>query len=431
LFEEEDSDCEEEEFNEEDGGHRPVDPLGRTLDARPTARRSGPRVSQPAASREAAGAVFRKLAPGLLTSAMQLGAAPGGIEGYTVQCLACVQKHNHVLTENRRLGRPLGAGSHAQSVSMDNEVVTAVTPPERRRAGCAYILDSFARGVAFTKLPESIFDDADESARLFADAELSSRDSQSVVMVCEKVRRLCIEGNADPSAGVPDWGTSACFSVLKFRQFRAPVFLMYSRTSPSFTSGPGRNVASVPWPDSRFFASACSGLAQEFVLIQAFDEVSRYAASIRSCQNTNCFPRPSSMTRMYNDCGRHTGETSSSAASDAASLSSPDKVGLATALLGDSPASQTSASNSGSNSASISSAEKTCTPHVDSSPDVTDLTLDSVACTAEATDADMSLNDTVDGEGVSRSLDATFSDIELVHVGQVLCNSNCNMDIDE
>jgi len=28
-------------------------------------------------------------------------------------------------------------------------------------------------------------------------------------------------------------------------------------------------------------------------------------------------------------------------------------------------------------------------------------------------------------------LDATFSDIELVHVGQVLCNSNCNMDIDE
>jgi hypothetical protein len=52
LFEEEDSDCEEEEFNEEDGGQSRVDLLGRTLDARPTQRQSGPRVSQPACSRE-------------------------------------------------------------------------------------------------------------------------------------------------------------------------------------------------------------------------------------------------------------------------------------------------------------------------------------------------------------------------------------------
>jgi hypothetical protein len=64
---------------------------------------------------------------------------------------------------------------------------------------------------------------------------------------------------------------------------------------------------------------------------------------------------------------------------------------------------------------------------VDSSPDMTDLTADSGSCPAEAADADMSLNDTVEGEGVSRSLDAAFSDIELVHVGQVLCN----MDVDE
>jgi len=204
LFEEEDSDCEEEEFNEEDGGHSRVDLLGRTLDARPTQRQSGPRVSQPACSREAAGTAFRNLAPGLLTSAMQLGGGKGGVEGYTMHCLACVQKHNHVLTENRRLGRPVGAGSHVLSTPMDNQTVTAVTPPARCRPGCEYILNSFARGVAFTKIPESIFDDAAEREYLFADAEFSRRDAESVVMVCEKVRRLCIEGNADPTAGVPD-----------------------------------------------------------------------------------------------------------------------------------------------------------------------------------------------------------------------------------
>jgi hypothetical protein len=65
LFEEEDSDCEEEEFNEEHGGQSPVDRLGRTLDACPTQRRSGPHVSR--------------------------------LVHCTVQCLACVQKHNHVL----------------------------------------------------------------------------------------------------------------------------------------------------------------------------------------------------------------------------------------------------------------------------------------------------------------------------------------------
>jgi hypothetical protein len=184
---------------------------------------------------------------------------------------------------------------------MDNQAVTAVTPPARCRPGCEYILNSFARSVAFTKIPESIFDDEAVREYLFEDAEISRRDAQSLVMVCEKVRRLCIEGNADPTAGVPDWGTSACIGVVKFPRLRVTVFFLYSRGSPSFTSGLGRNVASVPWPDSRCFASTCSNVAQEFVLMQSLDDVSRYAANIRSCQNTNCFPKQSSMTPMYNE----------------------------------------------------------------------------------------------------------------------------------